>query len=349
MGSAKIFKSPIFSSANTHNTHAARLHFLVDHSSWSSEPHRGPRKRGVHAPRSDLSLNHTTRLDSNPRLSPRWPQHCFMQAIHTPSGQHHDLKRPSDLPSENDLLTWQLQPWPVHTKRERKRRQAVPHVGDMFSAALALQPPPLFVSGYDGPELAEPQQVSTDDNAVDAAAKVRHGCRAVKPPVNGEPACLMHLDPRARWRARGATPPERPPTASKTCRCAFAHTCDHLVLMMMITHRTVASAAKAPPTPTATLGKSTVPCHACRPTHLPRYGEKVLKETGVPRSYYKCSVPGCNAKKYVEYTEDGDIAECIIKGEHNHSRSRAGRASEGGTVRASTRRRQPKPLLVVCR
>lgn len=87
-------------------------------------------------------------------------------------------------------------------------------------------------------------------------------------------------------------------------------------------------------------------------TSDPRYGEKVLKETGVPRSYYKCSVPGCNAKKYVEYTEDGDVAECIIKGEHNHSRSRAGaRASEsgGGVVRASTRRRQPKPAMLVVR
>ena len=83
-----------------------------------------------------------------------------------------------------------------------------------------------------------------------------------------------------------------------------------------------------------------------------RYGEKVLKETGVPRSYYKCSVPGCNAKKYVEYTEEGDVAECIIKGEHNHSRSRAGArasADSGGAVRASTRRRQPKPAMHVVR
>lgn len=80
-----------------------------------------------------------------------------------------------------------------------------------------------------------------------------------------------------------------------------------------------------------------------------RYGEKVLKETGVPRSYYKCSVSGCNAKKYVEYTEDGDVAECIIKGEHNHGRSRTNARDGAAPSRASARKRTaPAKAPVVC-
>lgn len=70
-----------------------------------------------------------------------------------------------------------LQPWPaVHTKGQRKRRQAVHHVGDMFDAAFALQttPPPLFhVRGDDALELPEHRLASTEDTAADGAVKVR--------------------------------------------------------------------------------------------------------------------------------------------------------------------------------
>lgn len=31
-----------------------------------------------------------------------------------------------------------------------------------------------------------------------------------------------------------------------------------------------------------------------------RYGEKLVKGSPCPRSYYKCSQPGCSAKKIVE-------------------------------------------------
>jgi hypothetical protein len=40
-----------------------------------------------------------------------------------------------------------------------------------------------------------------------------------------------------------------------------------------------------------------VPCCA---VHSCRYGEKIVKGSPCPRSYYKCSQPNCSAKKIVE-------------------------------------------------
>lgn len=49
-----------------------------------------------------------------------------------------------------------------------------------------------------------------------------------------------------------------------------------------------------------------------------KYGQKQVKGSEHPRSYYKCTHPRCPVKKNVERSVDGQIAEIVYKGEHNH-------------------------------
>ncbi|KAG9453790.1 hypothetical protein H6P81_006694 [Aristolochia fimbriata] len=49
-----------------------------------------------------------------------------------------------------------------------------------------------------------------------------------------------------------------------------------------------------------------------------KYGQKQVKGSEYPRSYYKCTNPNCPVKKKVERSYDGQIAEIVYKGEHNH-------------------------------
>lgn len=51
-----------------------------------------------------------------------------------------------------------------------------------------------------------------------------------------------------------------------------------------------------------------------------KYGQKQVKGSEYPRSYYKCTHPNCPVKKKVERSLDGEIAEIVYKGEHNHSK-----------------------------
>ena len=45
-----------------------------------------------------------------------------------------------------------------------------------------------------------------------------------------------------------------------------------------------------------------------------RYGEKTVKGSPYPRSYYKCSHAGCNVKKIVERDpKTGDVSSAIAK------------------------------------
>ncbi|GER54330.1 WRKY DNA-binding protein 4 [Striga asiatica] len=50
-----------------------------------------------------------------------------------------------------------------------------------------------------------------------------------------------------------------------------------------------------------------------------KYGQKQVKGSEYPRSYYKCTHPNCPVKKKVEETPDGRISEVVYKGDHNHS------------------------------
>lgn len=49
-----------------------------------------------------------------------------------------------------------------------------------------------------------------------------------------------------------------------------------------------------------------------------KYGQKQVKGSEYPRSYYKCTHPNCPVKKKVERSHDGQITEIVYKGEHSH-------------------------------
>ncbi|XP_021770867.1 probable WRKY transcription factor 4 [Chenopodium quinoa] len=56
-----------------------------------------------------------------------------------------------------------------------------------------------------------------------------------------------------------------------------------------------------------------------------KYGQKQVKGSEYPRSYYRCTTPNCPVKKKVERSFDGHITEIIYKGQHNHERPQTGR------------------------
>lgn len=49
-----------------------------------------------------------------------------------------------------------------------------------------------------------------------------------------------------------------------------------------------------------------------------KYGQKQVKGSEFPRSYYKCTNPSCPVKKKVERSLEGHVTAIIYKGEHNH-------------------------------
>lgn len=51
-----------------------------------------------------------------------------------------------------------------------------------------------------------------------------------------------------------------------------------------------------------------------------KYGQKQVKGSEYPRSYYKCTHPNCPVKKKVEKSLDGQITEIVYQGEHIHSK-----------------------------
>ncbi|KAK7299964.1 hypothetical protein RJT34_10795 [Clitoria ternatea] len=49
-----------------------------------------------------------------------------------------------------------------------------------------------------------------------------------------------------------------------------------------------------------------------------KYGQKLVKGSEFPRSYYKCTHPNCEVKKLFERSHDGQITEIVYKGTHDH-------------------------------
>ncbi|CAI9088103.1 OLC1v1022343C1 [Oldenlandia corymbosa var. corymbosa] len=62
-----------------------------------------------------------------------------------------------------------------------------------------------------------------------------------------------------------------------------------------------------------------------------KYGQKQVKGSEYPRSYYKCTHPSCPVKKKVERSQEGHITEIIYKGAHNHSKPPPNRRSGLGS------------------
>lgn len=58
-----------------------------------------------------------------------------------------------------------------------------------------------------------------------------------------------------------------------------------------------------------------------------KYGQKQVKGSENPRSYYKCTFPNCPTKKKVERSLDGQITEIVYKGSHNHAKPQSTKRS----------------------
>ncbi|KAG1363824.1 putative WRKY transcription factor 2 [Cocos nucifera] len=58
-----------------------------------------------------------------------------------------------------------------------------------------------------------------------------------------------------------------------------------------------------------------------------KYGQKQVKGSEYPRSYYKCTHLNCQMKKKVERSHDGHVTEIIYKGAHNHPKPPPNRRS----------------------
>ncbi|KAF8026298.1 hypothetical protein BT93_F2940 [Corymbia citriodora subsp. variegata] len=63
-----------------------------------------------------------------------------------------------------------------------------------------------------------------------------------------------------------------------------------------------------------------------------KYGQKIVKGSVFPRSYYKCTHPNCEVKKLFERSPDGHITEIIYKGTHNHPKPQPNRRATGGIM-----------------
>ncbi|XP_030440357.1 probable WRKY transcription factor 33 [Syzygium oleosum] len=63
-----------------------------------------------------------------------------------------------------------------------------------------------------------------------------------------------------------------------------------------------------------------------------KYGQKQVKGSENPRSYYKCTFPSCPTKKKVERSLDGHITEIVYKGTHNHPKPLSTRRSSSQSI-----------------
>ncbi|KAJ6728308.1 WRKY TRANSCRIPTION FACTOR PROTEIN 1-RELATED [Salix koriyanagi] len=63
-----------------------------------------------------------------------------------------------------------------------------------------------------------------------------------------------------------------------------------------------------------------------------KYGQKHVKGSEFPRSYYKCTHPSCEVKKLFERSHDGKITDIVYKGTHDHPKPQPSRRYASGSV-----------------
>ncbi|KAG8386046.1 hypothetical protein BUALT_Bualt03G0108300 [Buddleja alternifolia] len=63
-----------------------------------------------------------------------------------------------------------------------------------------------------------------------------------------------------------------------------------------------------------------------------KYGQKLVKGSEFPRSYYKCTYPNCEVKKIFERSPSGHITEIVYKGSHDHPKPQAPRRNNPGAL-----------------
>ncbi|KAF9661861.1 hypothetical protein SADUNF_Sadunf19G0112700 [Salix dunnii] len=73
-----------------------------------------------------------------------------------------------------------------------------------------------------------------------------------------------------------------------------------------------------------------------------KYGQKQVKGSENPRSYYKCTHPNCPTKKILERALDGQVTEIVYKGNHNHPKPQSTRRSSS-SITASNLGMIPAP------
>ncbi|CAH8336986.1 unnamed protein product [Eruca vesicaria subsp. sativa] len=66
-----------------------------------------------------------------------------------------------------------------------------------------------------------------------------------------------------------------------------------------------------------------------------KYGQKLVKGSENPRSYYKCTHPNCEVKKKVERSQEGHITEIIYVKAHKHPKPQTNRRLGSGPSGAS--------------
>lgn len=66
-----------------------------------------------------------------------------------------------------------------------------------------------------------------------------------------------------------------------------------------------------------------------------KYGQKQVKGSEYPRSYYKCTYPTCLVKKKVERSFDGQITEIVYKLDHNHPKPQPLKGEHGSEIDGS--------------
>lgn len=77
-----------------------------------------------------------------------------------------------------------------------------------------------------------------------------------------------------------------------------------------------------------------------------KYGQKLVKGSEFPRSYYKCTHPNCEVKKLFERSPDGQITEIIYKGTHDHPKPQPNRRLPAGSMVSTLEEKSERvPLL----
>ncbi|XP_048327518.2 probable WRKY transcription factor 3 [Ziziphus jujuba] len=74
-----------------------------------------------------------------------------------------------------------------------------------------------------------------------------------------------------------------------------------------------------------------------------KYGQKQVKGSEFPRSYYKCTHPNCPVKKKVERSTQGQITEIIYKGQHNHEQPQSNKRAKDAGDQNGNANSQAKP------
>ena len=77
-----------------------------------------------------------------------------------------------------------------------------------------------------------------------------------------------------------------------------------------------------------------------------KYGQKVVKGSEFPRSYYRCTHPKCEVKKIVECSYTGQITEIIYKGTHDHPKPQPSRRFTAGALMSIQDENEDKVLSV---